>query len=78
MIKMSTKSFTRIIKEHYQRVAIYVREDIKADYCYPLSDNILKESVWYKLRADSKDRLLIVGIYKSPNSMIVIPSTMNY
>ena len=59
--------FTGQVKEHYRGVAIYVREDIKADYCYTLSNNDFKESVWCEIRLNSKDRLLIGGIYKSPN-----------
>ena len=60
--------FTGQVKEHCRGVAIYVREYIKADYCYPLSNDNFKESVWCEIRLNCKDRLLICGIFKSPNS----------
>ena len=69
--------FTGQVKEHYRGVAIYVREDNKADYCYPLSNNNFKESVWCEMRVNSKDRLLISGIYKSPNSNSVNHELLN-
>ena len=69
--------FTGQVKEHCRGVAIYVREDIKVDYCYPLSDNNFKESVWCEIRVNSKDKLLIGGIYKSPNSNSVNHELLN-
>ena len=69
--------FTGQVKEHYRGVAIYVREDIKADYCYTLSNNDFKESVWCEIRLNSKDRLLIGGIYKSPNCNSVNHELLN-
>ena len=69
--------FTGQIEEHYRGVAIYIKEDIKADYCYPLSNNNFKESVWCEIRVNSKDRLLIGGIYKSPNSNSVNHELLN-
>ena len=59
--------YTGVIKENSRGVVIYVREDIKSDYCYTLNNDNFKESVWCEVRMNSKDKLLIGGIYKSPN-----------
>ena len=69
--------FTGQVKEHYRGVAIYVRDNIKADYCYPLLNDDFKESVWCEIRMNSKDKLLIGGIYKSPNSDAVNHEQLN-
>ena len=59
--------YTGVIKENSTGVVIYVREDIKSDNCYTLNNDNFKESVWCEVRMNSKDKLLIGGIYKSPN-----------
>ena len=42
-----------------------------------LSNNDFKESVWCEIRLNSKDRLLIGGIYKSPNCNSVNHELLN-
>ena len=48
-------------------VAIFIKDGIKADYCYDLNKTIFKESVWCEITVDGKEKLLIGGMYKSPN-----------
>ena len=48
-------------------VAIYVKDCIKADYCYDLNKTVFKESVWCEITFDKNEKLLIGGVYKSPN-----------
>ena len=58
---------TEPIIENCRGVVIYVRDVIKSDYCYTLKSDNFKESVWYEISLNSRDKLLIGGIYKSPN-----------
>ena len=46
---------------------IYIREEIKSDYYYALNNDNFKESVWCEIGMNNKDKLLVGGIYKSPN-----------
>ena len=48
-------------------VAIFIKDGIKADYCYDLNKTIFKGSVWCEITVNGKEKLLIGGVYKSPN-----------
>ena len=48
-------------------VAIFLKDGIKADFCYDLNKTLFKESVWCEISVDSKEKLLIGAVYKSPN-----------
>lgn len=49
-------------------VVIYVKCNIPTDQCKLLNNLPFKESSWCEIRINKTDKLLIGGIYKSPNS----------
>ena len=49
---------------------IYVNENIPVERCEHLNDLPFKESSWCELRINGKEKILIKGLYKSPNSGI--------
>ena len=53
------------VSDSRRGVAIYIRDTIKADYCYSL--NKTKESVWCEIVVNRTEKLLIGWVYKSPN-----------
>ena len=41
-------------------VAIFIKDGIKADFCYDLNKTLFKESVWCEISVDGKEKLLMV------------------
>ena len=48
-------------------VAVFIKDGMKADFCYDLNKTLNKESVWCEIAVDSKDKERIWVVYKSPN-----------
>ncbi|WAR02240.1 YWV1-like protein [Mya arenaria] len=62
--------FTSNTKENSRGVFIYIRNDIPADYCQVLKNCDFLESVWCEIRLQNMDKILIGGVYKSPNCSV--------
>jgi len=60
--------FSGNITESSRGVLIYVKDTIPAESCHVLESLPFKESTWCELRMNKTDKLLVGGIYKSPNS----------
>ena len=65
-------SFIGNVSDNSRGVVIYVRDGLNADYCSILTNSDFKESVWCEVRINKMEKLLIGGIYKSPNSDVAI------
>lgn len=76
MIKGFT-CFSGSVDENSRGVVIYVREGLNADYCSSVANKDFKESVWCELRINKTEKLLIGGVYKSPNSDAVNHVALN-
>ena len=51
-------------------VVIYIKDRLDADYYYSGLNSVYNESGWWKLRSNKSKKLVIGGIYKSPNTDI--------
>lgn len=62
--------YTGNVTENCRGVFIYVKEGIPADACEIMNNMEFQESTWCELRLNRRDKVLIGGIYKSPNTSI--------
>ena len=70
-------SFIGNVSDNSRGVVIYVRDGLNADYCSILTNSDFKESVWCEVRINKMEKLLIGGIYKSPNSDVANHMALN-
>ena len=55
------------LTEKCRGIVIYVKNSIPTEKCEHLNSLPLKETSWCEIRLNSTEKLLIGGIYKSPN-----------